>query len=300
MKKLYGVTTAMVTPFQDTGEVDLDAVAALTDFLVEKGVNCLYPLGTTGEMIHMNVAERKAVAETVVRQTGGRCTVFIHCGGTSQEDTIALTRHACEIGADGVGVVTPIFLGVNDREMTTYFTAVAKSVPDDFPIYLYGIPQCAANDLGVDVVAAIASECGNVVGIKYSYADMIRTIDYLRIRGGDFSVLHGCDSLFLATLGMGCDGTISGNSSVYPEPFVALYKAWLAGDMKTALNMQNLAIDLIRAMGSGSNMAYFKAALKHRGIKGGHMRAPQLDLEETEKYSLIGRLEEFETRLESL
>ena len=80
MKHLYGVTTAMVTPFTKTGEVDLEKVVSLTEFLISKGVHCLYPLGTTGEMLRLSVKERKQVAETVVKQAANRVTVFIHVG----------------------------------------------------------------------------------------------------------------------------------------------------------------------------------------------------------------------------
>jgi 4-hydroxy-tetrahydrodipicolinate synthase len=297
MKKLFGVTTAMVTPFNDEGHVDFDAIGQLTEFLITKGVNCLYPLGTTGEMLRLSTDERKAVAERVVAQANGRCVVYIHCGAMRQEDTIELVRHAESIGADGVGVVTPQFFGLNAREMETFYLNVSKSVSNDFPIYLYNIPQCSGNDLRPEVIENILNKSSNIVGLKYSFADMVRTIDYLRIKGGEFSVLHGTDSLFLPALMMGCDGTVSGISGVYPEPFVALYKAYLKGDMKEAKRQQDIAINFIKTLRSGSNMAYFKAALAYRGIPAGHMRAPQLDLLEEEKAELIQQLKKFEEDL---
>ncbi len=297
MKKLYGVTTAMVTPFNDAGQIDFDAVGKLTDFLISKGVNCLYPLGTTGEMLRLTVAERKAVAEKVVSQAAGRCVVYIHCGAMRQDDTIELVKHAESIGADGVGVVTPQFFGLNDREMETFYVAVSQSVSKDFPIYLYNIPQCSGNDLPTQVVERLVSKCENIIGIKYSYADMVRTIDYLRVKGGDFSVLHGCDSLFLPVLMMGCEGTVSGISGVYPEPFVAVYKAYLENNIEEAKRQQNIAINFIKALRAGSNMAYFKAGLIHRGIPAGHMRAPQLDLLDQEKNELIEQLKKYEEDL---
>lgn len=77
MKKLYGITTAMVTPFKENGAVDLDAVAELTEFLIAKGVHCLYPLGTTGEMFRLSAEERKQVANQVIGTNKGRATVYI-------------------------------------------------------------------------------------------------------------------------------------------------------------------------------------------------------------------------------
>ncbi|MBN2979906.1 MULTISPECIES: dihydrodipicolinate synthase family protein [Cohnella] len=289
MKRLYGVTTAMVTPFTKEGEVDLDAVARLTEFLIGKGVHCLYPLGTTGEMIRLSVEERKQVAETVVRTAAGRTTAFIHVGAATQPDAIELARHAHEIGADGIGVVTPIFLGASERELEHYFVTVASSVPADFPVYLYNIPQCAANDLPAGVAQRVADRCPNVVGIKYSYPDFLRTSEYLNVNGGNFSVMQGADRLFLAALALGCDGVVSGVSCVYPEPFVAVYEAYERGDLAEARKWQRIAVRYCEALKSGSNMAYFKEGLRLRGVDAGAMRAPQLDLL-PEEAEALGRM----------
>lgn len=292
MKRLYGVTTAMVTPFDPDGRVNLEKVAQLTEFLISKGVHCLFPLGTTGEMIRLSVAERQAIAETIVKTAAGRVTVYIHAGTTTLEDTITLAKHAHEIGADGIGVVTPIFLGANDREMEEYYVKVASSIPEDFPMYLYNIPQCASNDLKTEVAQRVADRCKNVVGVKYSYPDMLRTNEYLAINGGSFFVMQGADRLLLPALAMGCDGVISGVSCVYPEPFVAVYDAYRAKDLDKARELQRIAIRYCEVLKSGSNMSYFKEALKLRGIDAGFMRAPQLDLPEEEVRELQRQLSE--------
>ena len=289
MKELYGITVAMVTPFTKENQVDLGGVAQLTNMLIEKGVNCLYPCGTTGEMLRMSVAEREAVAETVVKTAAGRVNVFIHCGAMNQEDTIELVTHAQKVGADGAGVVTPVFFTGNDREIEEYYVAVASAAPD-FPIYLYNIPQCAANDLKAEVAQRVADRCSNVIGIKYSFADIGRTIDYTNINNGAFSVLHGCDRALIGMLALGCRGTVSGIAGIFPEGFVAAYKAFCDGDLKKAQEIQKANVKFVDALRGGSNMSYFKEALKMRGINAGFMRAPQLDLPEEEVAALRAQL----------
>ena len=290
MKKLYGITTAMVTPFKLDGSVDYTAVAGLTDFLVEKGVHCLYPLGTTGEMLRLSESERKQIAETVVKQNKGRATVYIHVGAMNQQETLALARHACDIGADGIGVVTPVFFGATDRELETYFVNVARAVPNDFPVYLYNIPQCAANNLPAAVAQRVADQCPNVVGVKYSYPDFLLVNNYLDVNGGNFSVVFGPDRLFLPALAMGCDGVVSGVSCVYPEPFIAVYDAYQRGDIIAARKAQKNANKFSELLRNGSNMSYFKEGLKHRGINAGHMRAPQLDITREDSVLLVEEL----------
>jgi 4-hydroxy-tetrahydrodipicolinate synthase len=294
MKKLYGVTTAMITPFDDNDKVDLQAMRNLVDFLIEKEVNCLYPLGTTGEMFRLTIEERKKIAQAVVEQANGRVPVFIHVGAMLQSETLELAKHAYNVGADGIGVVTPSYFSVNNREMEEYYTTVANSVPNDFPIYLYNIPQLSGNDLKPSVVKKIIERCPNIIGIKYSYPDFLITNDYLQLNDGKFSVLHGTDRLFIAALAMGCDGTVSGISCVFPEPFVALYKAFQEGDIEACRRYQKIANQYCETLKCGANMAYFKEALKIRGINGGKMRKPQLDLSYEEVLKLKQEIEKIE------
>lgn len=278
MKKLYGVITAMTTPFTADGKVDTAALEEQTEYLIEKGIQCLYPCGTTGEMYLMSAEERELVAETVVKKAAGRVTVFIHVGAMTADETIRLAQHAHKIGADGVGVVTPSYFTVNDRAMVEYYKTVCAALPDDFPVYVYVIPQLAHNDISAATMEQIAAACKNVVGVKYSFADMRRINEYLQVRNGNFSVVPGADDLFLPALVCGCDGVVSGCSGPFPEAFVAVYKAFQSGDLEGARKAQVAATELVKLMQFGGDMSIFKNILTFRGVTGGHMRKPLLDL----------------------
>ena len=278
MKKLYGVITAMTTPFTVDGKVDTAALEEQTEYLIEKGVQCLYPCGTTGEMYLMSAEERELVAETVVKKAAGRVTVFIHVGAMTVDETIRLAQHAHKIGADGVGVVTPSYFTVNERAMVEYYKTVCAALPDDFPVYVYVIPQLAHNDISAATMEQIAAACKNVVGVKYSFADMRRINEYLQVRNGNFSVVPGADDLFLPALVCGCDGVVSGCSGPFPEAFVAVYKAFQSGDLEGARKAQVAATELVKLMQFGGDMSIFKNILTFRGVTGGHMRKPLLDL----------------------
>lgn len=292
MKKLHGVTVAMITPMDRQGRFDPEAMRQLTDRLIAGGVDCLYPCGTTGEMSHLSPEERKRIAETVVEAAKNRVAVYIHVGANTAEETIELAKHAYHIGADGVGVVTPLFLHADSREMRNYYLEVANSLPDDFPVYLYNIPQCSGNDLLSSDVKTIYEKTKNVVGIKYSYLDLNRTIEYLNV-SPDFSVLHGCDKIFASLLVMGCEGTVSGVAGIFPEPFVQVYRAYRDGDMRKMESWQKVCREICDILKCGTNMAYFKSGLEFRGMQAGYMRRPQLDLEETEKERLFADLHNF-------
>lgn len=296
MKRMHGVITAMVTPFTQDDLIDEVALRSNTDQLIDGGVHCLYPCGTTGEMLKMTSDERKLVAEIVLDQANGRVPVFIHVGAMTEKETIELARHAQQIGTAGVGVVTPQFFGVTDREMEEFYVSVATSLKDDFPVYMYGIPQCAANDIRPAVVNNVVNRAKNVVGIKYSYADFIRIKDYLLCNDGDFDVVVGPDRLFLPALAMGCVGTVSGVSNCGPSPFVAVYEAFMRGDLEGARKAQEQANELCELSHNGANMAIFKAIMHRNGQPFSHMRAPALDLVDSEAQPILEAYDAYRRR----
>ena len=295
MKKLYGVVVPIVTPFTPDDRVDVDGLKRLTDFLIEKGVHCLYPAGSTGEMLYMSVEERKLLAETVITHTAGRATVFVQVGAMNLCDTLELAAHARSVGADGIAVVTPSYFKLSDDELFLYYKAVAESMPADYPIYLYGIPQCAVNDISPALAARVAEACSNVIGLKYSFNDMIRLQKFMEIREGTFSVFSGCDDMFAMTALAGADGIVSGNAQAIPEHYVAVWEAVKAGDAKKAMQIQHRTNMLNQIMCHDYDKARFKAVLQHRGVlEYDCMRAPLQPVSSEEAKAMNALLDEKE------
>ena len=171
MKKL-NVIIPIVTPLTDNDEIDIESLENLVEFLIEKDVDGIYPCGTTGEMAFLTDEERKLVVETVVKKVAGRVLVYAQVGASNTDATIALAQHAEKCGVDGIGVVTPWYHKVSDDALLSFYKKIAACVSPDFPVYLYGIPQCAVNDISPALAQRIAEECPNIVGMKYSYPDI--------------------------------------------------------------------------------------------------------------------------------
>ena len=291
MKKLYGVVTPVITPLTENDTVDVESLENLTDYLIEKGINCLYPNGTTGEMLYFEIEERKLIAETIVKKAAGRVPVFIQVGAMSQKQTVELAKHAYDIGADGIGVVTPVFFKLTDKALVDFYTAVAQSVPEDFPVYLYAIPQNAVNDITPAVAAIIAKKCKNVIGIKYSYPDFTKLQEFMLINDGQFSVLVGPDHLFQAVVSVGGEGTVSGNAMVIPEHYYALNKAIEEGDVDLATKLQRRTNILNKILCEKNNIGCYKVVLKSKGIiKTTKMRAPMEEVSPEEQDALMNLL----------
>lgn len=292
MKKLHGIVTAMVTPIGKDRKILMPSVDALVEKLIRSGIHGLYPLGSTGEMLLLDSQERKSMAERVIETTAGRIPVFIHIAAPTTREAVELAKHASEAGADGIAAVTPMYYAVSDEEMVEYYDAIARNVPADFPVYLYNLPQSTINDLSVDVCSRLAQMHPNIIGIKYSYPDLLRTRKYLEVNNGTFSVLQGCDLLVDAALALGCDGIVSGLSNSFPEAFVQAYDAVRAGDedavraaMKKVCSVGDILLD-------GGGMANMKAALALQGIEMGEMVPPLLPASPEKMQELEMRLKE--------
>jgi len=300
MKKLTGVVIPIVTPLTEEDKIDIGSLEKLTDHCIENGLTCLYPNGTTGEMMYLTVEERKLVAECVVKHTASRVPVFVQVGAWNQKDTIELAKHAVEIGADGIGVITPIFYKLSDEGLFNFYHAVSETVPENFPIYLYSIPQNAVNDINIKTAERIADACPNVVGIKYSYPDMTRIQGFMPIRtqrGEKFSVLVGPDHLFEATCAIGGDGTVSGNAMCIPEHYAAIWKAIQNKDYDRATVLQRRTNILNGVMCEINNIAAYKVILKNEGvIATTKMRRPFENLTTEQETDLLKRMKELDYR----
>lgn len=295
MKRMRGVVIPMVTPFTEEDKIDLESLKRLCDYCIDGGMDCLYPCGTTGEMMYLSLEERKLIAETVVAYAHDRIPVFVHVGAWSQADTIELARHAVQIGADGIGVVTPAFYKLSDKGLIDFYVAVANSVPADFPVYMYAIKQNAVNDLNRYVCEEVAKRCPNVVGVKYSFADMTRMQELMLVNDGRFDVLAGPDHLYAAFSAVGGKGTVSGNAMCAREHYKALKEAIEAKDFDLATRIQRRTNVVNAVMCAINNIAAYKVILHREGVLAcTNMRKPMEKLAPEEEASLLRQLDELD------
>lgn len=297
MKRLTGVVAPLVTPFDSQGRIDTESLKRLTNYVIDGGIQALYPCGTNGEMMMLSIEERKLVAETVIEECANRIPVFVQAGAQTLEGTLELEEHAVVHGADGIGVVTPPFFKLSDEELFQYYQTISKSAPEDFPIYLYGIPQNAVNDISFSLANRLAEECRNIVGIKYSFPDVCKIEQFLTICNGEFSVLVGPDELFQAVVQIGGDGVVSGNAQIFCREFEDIWEALVRGDTKKATDSQKYANDIIALMRENNGIASCKYLLYRKEIIATpDLRAPQSALTQGQASLLVERLRNLKNR----
>lgn len=291
MKKMRDVVIPIVTPLTEDDRIDVASLQRLTDYLIEKGVDCLYPCGTTGEMVYLSNEERKLVVETVVKQSAGRVPVFAHVGAENTKSTIELAQHAVACGADGIGVVTPWYFQLSNKALVDYYVDVCAAVPANYPVYLYSIPQNAVNDLDYETAAEIAARCPNVVGIKYSAPNMTKLQQFMTIRDGAFDVLVGPDHLYEAVVAVGGVGVISGNAMIIPEHYGAVRDAMARGDWAQATKAQRRTNILNAILCAKNNIGCYKVVLKELGvISTTRMRKPMEEVSAEDAAKLMEEL----------
>ncbi len=212
-----GLIPAMVTPFDERGEVDLDATEAVVDRFVDAGVSGVSVLGSNGEFSHLTLPERKRFAEATVEIVAGRVPLLVGVGATGTREAVELARHAQETGADGVLVVTPFYWKVGEEALFGHFAAVAEST--SIPTMIYNFPMLTGIDLSPRLVARVARECPNVTGLKDTVTESSHSVGVLREVNAvrtDFSVLAGFEDQILPALLAGTDGATSALSPTWP------------------------------------------------------------------------------------
>jgi dihydrodipicolinate synthase/N-acetylneuraminate lyase len=298
MKKLKGVVTAVPTIFDCNEQLDLDNFGLLLSFLIDRGVNGLYPCGTTGEMIYLTMDERKKICEKAVEirnSSERKVDLFMHTGAEKIGEIVELTNHAADAGADGAGIVTPWYFKLDDEAIYRFYVKVLSQVPSDYPIYVYNIPQLSGNDLMPEVIRRLKDRYDNIVGIKYSWSDFNRLKEYIGISGVD--TLVGADVQMAESMLIGAVGTVSGLSSVYPEIFSEVYRLYTENRLKESVELEKKAYELGCIMKHGGNLSMFKEGLTYRGLAGGVVRSPLRNMTEEEKTAYLDKLGNWEARL---
>jgi 2-dehydro-3-deoxy-D-pentonate aldolase len=263
-----GLMPAMVTPFDERGEVDLAATEAVVERFVEAGVDGISPLGSTGESSHLAADERKRFIEELTGMVAGRVPLVVGVGSAGTREAVELARHAEGAGADAVLVVSPFYWKVGEEGLFRHFGAVAGAV--DIPVLVYNLPMLTGIDLSPPLIGRIAAECPNVTGLKDTvteYHHIVNVLREVRPVRPDFSVLAGWEDLILPSLLAGADGSICAFANVAPELFVGMVRSAQDGDLIRAAELHRRVLSLL-TLGAYSDppISAIKLAMNRLGV----------------------------------
>jgi 4-hydroxy-tetrahydrodipicolinate synthase len=278
------VLTAMVTPFRADGAVDLELAARLAEHLVSHGSDGLVLCGTTGESPTLSWAEEHQLFAAVRDALGGRAPLLAGSGSNCTAEAVEATRQAAALGADGALVVVPYYNKPPQDGLEAHFRAVAQAAPE-LPLMLYNIPGRTGTSLAPATVARLL-DLPNVVSFKAA-SGSTDEVSALRAACGDrLAIYSGDDALTLPMLAVGAVGVVSVASHVAGERISAMVRAFLDGDLATALHLHEQLLPLCKALFCTTNPIPVKAALELSGWPVGAPRLPLLPADETVRQRL--------------
>jgi 4-hydroxy-tetrahydrodipicolinate synthase len=288
MSGFEGVFTALVTPFREGG-IDEPALRELVEFQVAAGVDGVVPCGSTGEAATLSHAEHGRVVEIVVAAARRRIQVLAGTGSNNTRESIELTRHARQAGADGALLISPYYNKPTQEGIVAHYTAIARDT--GFPLVVYNIPGRTASNILPATLARLA-EVEHVVGVKESCGDIVQISEAIAECPESFSVLSGDDAMILPVLAVGGRGAVSTASNLAPREVVELVRAFRSGDAARALRLHQRLLPLFRALFCETNPIPVKAALALQGRIRDEIRLPLTKLSQANRERLQVALKE--------
>ena len=284
LTKYEGVIPAFYACYDKEGKVSPQAVRALTQYHIDKGVKGVYVCGSSGECIYQSKEDRKITLENVMATAKGKLTVIAHVACNNTEDSIELAKHAESCGVDAIAAIPPIYFHLPEYSIAGYWNAMSEAAPNtDFIIY--NIPQLAGVALTMPLFREMLKN-PRVIGVKNSSMP-VQDIQMFKAEGGDdIIVFNGPDEQFISGRIIGAAAGIGGTYGVMPELFLKMDDLVKANRLAEAKEIQYAVNEIICKMcsGHGNMYAMIKEMLRiNEGLDIGSVKAPLEPLNEADR-----------------
>ena len=281
-----GAAVAIVTPFKNN-QVDYESLAALIERQIENSTDAIVICGTTGESSTLTDEEHKECIRLCVEKTAGRVPVIAGTGSNDTDYAIALSKYACEVGADALLLVTPYYNKATPKGLIKHFTAIANAT--DKPIILYNVPSRTGVNISLPVYKELAKH-DRIVAAKEASGNISAVAALAEACGNSLDIYSGNDDQIVPILSLGGKGVISVLSNVVPKDTHDIVALWNEGKTKESLALQLNYLDLINALFCEVNPVPVKTAMGLMGLCADEMRLPLCEMEENNKERLATAL----------
>jgi 4-hydroxy-tetrahydrodipicolinate synthase len=285
---LRGCGTALVTPFEDSGEFDEKAFRALVEWQIEEGIHFLVPCGSTGEAATLTPDEHRRVVEITVEQVNRRVPVAAGAGSNDTRKAIALSKEMKAAGATHLLHTSPMYNKPPQRGIVAHFRAIADAV--DLPVIVYNVPGRTGSNVEAATTLELA-EHENITAVKEASGNLSQIAEIIRNRPAEFTVLSGDDALTLAVVAEGGDGVISVTSNVVPRLAARLVDAFDEGSAEEAREIAHRLWEWTAAAFVESNPIPAKAALSMMGRLRNVLRLPLVPMKDSYEETLRSALQ---------
>lgn len=285
-----GAATALVTPFDAYGRVDYDAFASLIEFQIKGGIDALVICGTTGEGSTLTDEEHKECIRFAVEQTAGRVPIIAGTGSNDTDYAIALSRYACEVGADALLLVTPYYNKATPKGLIKSFLATAEAT--DKPIILYNVPSRTGVNITMPVYRELAKH-ERIVAVKEASGNMSQIAEIAAECGDDLAIYSGNDDQIVPIMSLGGRGVISVLSNLLPGETHEICAKFAAGDVAGSREMQLAYLELINNLFIEVNPVPVKTACGLMNLCRPDMRLPLCEMDEKNLEKLTASMKKY-------
>ena len=284
LSKFGGAMSAIFTPYDRKGRVNLEMLGRIVDFHLENGLTGFYVTGSTGEGFLLSEEERRLVMSHVVKCNRGRGKVIAHVGQISTDRAVDLAKAAADCGVDMVSSVGPVYYGQSFEGAMRHYKAIAMATDLPFVIYSLGMKLEPERDIRF-------FDIPNVVGMKYTGADFYSVQQIRRKIQKDNIFYSGFDEQLVAGCCFGFDGGIGTTYNFAPRHFSRIFELCSKNKVREAMVVQEEINKVIYLMNMSENRSYQKAVMRYIGYDSGYFRAPFAPLTEKEYQDYAAKLD---------
>jgi 4-hydroxy-tetrahydrodipicolinate synthase len=271
-KRIGAIHTAMVTPFDERGELDLREAQRLARWLIERGNDGLVVAGSTGEGQTLDRSERVALWRAVKEAVGSEAVVIANAGTNSTRESVTAVEDAASAGVDAILAVVPYYNKPTQSGMLAHFGAIAQAMP--LPVVVYNIPGRTAANILPETLFELARRHSTIVGVKESSGDLKQIGLILGGKPDEFIVWAGDDHLFLPCLALGADGVVGVASHLCSREYARMLDAYRRGRVEEAAQIHSSLLPLIDALFATTSPIPIKWAMRQLGFRVGECRLP--------------------------
>ena len=280
-----GTGVALITPFDNNGNIDYPSLQSLLDYIIDGGINFIAMQGTTGEPSTLTPQERQQLRKFVVEYVNNRVPIMYGIGGNNTAAIIDEIKNTDLKGIDAILSISPFYTKPNQRGIYEHFKAIATASP--LPIVIYNVPGRTARNVDAQTVVQLAKDCPNIIAVKEASGNMAQIMNIIKTKPESLSLISGDDALTLPMYSLGATGVISVIANVLPKEFSSMVNLCAKGDFKSATKIHFKLLDLMNALFEDGSPAGAKAALAYLGIIKENLRLPLVPVCESVREKII-------------
>ena len=281
--RFRGTTVALITPFQNNGNIDETGYKNLLDWQIQEGTDVILTCGTTGESATLSHEEHEKVIEITIDHVNGRVPVLCGTGSNSTSEAISLTQFAEKAGTDAILSVGPYYNKPPQEGFYQHFKAIAESV--NLPIIIYNVPGRTGSNISAETTLRLAG-IPNIIGVKEASGNISQIMTIIKDRPEGFLVLSGDDSITLPMLSFGGDGVISVVANQAPAMLHEMVHSTFAGNWDRARELHNILLPLMEFNFVESNPIPVKTAVALMGKIEDNFRLPLVKMTKANKQKM--------------